>query len=141
MGARWAALGNHGRRDVQEKALGSELKKERGRGAVKVSSQLKWGIERQREAVSRPELHWERFQGLGIVPWVPPYQTRRLTLGATVCNYGRKNAAMQQRATWGLEVVTWQSHRGKELIRLQEADKAGEVWRSEWATRAMVMTS
>lgn len=71
----------------------------------------------------------------------PPNTLSHPLVSATVCNYGRKNAAMQRRATWGLEVVTWQSHRGKELIRLQEADKAGEVWRSEWATRAMVMAS
>lgn len=51
-----------------------------------------------------------------------------------------KMQPVQTRATWGLEMVLWQSHRSEELIHLQEAGRAGEAWQSEWAARVTVMT-
>lgn len=102
-------------------------------GAVKMSPQLKWGGEAAGSTQSEPS--WEPFPGLGIAgdaAIMPrahhPHQTV-LPSRQCPCLCGRKNAALQRRATWGLEVVAWQSYGSKELIHLQEAGKAGEAWR------------
>ena len=70
-----------------------------------MSPRLKWGIRRQQEVLSKPELHWESRLGLGkCAMWPPPPPPNTLPcslISATAYSYGRKNVAYAAKGNLG----------------------------------------